>query len=79
MRAGPVISAVPGWRDGFVVGEPHVLPAYQGQGLGRSLITALLHPAPDAACAVLCEARKPYGPFRRPFDQGTIGRGAVLT
>lgn len=27
MRAGPVISAVPGWRDGFVVGETHVLPA----------------------------------------------------
>ena len=70
VRAGPVISAVPGWRDGFVVGETHVLSAYQGQGLGRSLITALLHPAPDAICAVLCEARKPYGHFRRPFDQG---------
>jgi hypothetical protein len=24
--------------------------------------------------AVLCEARKPYGHFRRPFDAGTIGR-----
>lgn len=35
MRAGPVISAVHGWRDGFVVGETHVLPAYQGQGLRR--------------------------------------------
>lgn len=23
---------------------------------------------------VLCEARKPYGHFRRPFDAGTIGR-----
>ena len=59
MRAGPVILAVRGWRDGFVVGETHVLPAYQGQGLGSSLITALLHPAPDATCAVLCKARKP--------------------
>ena len=54
-----MISAVPGWRDGFVVGETHVLSAYQGRGLGRSLITALLHPAPDATCAVLCKARKP--------------------
>jgi hypothetical protein len=24
--------------------------------------------------AVLCEARKPYGHFRRPVDAGTIGR-----
>ena len=56
-----MISAVPGWRDGFVVGETHVLSAYQGQGLGRSLITALLHPAPDATCAVLCKARSRTG------------------
>ena len=73
-----MISAVPGWRDGFVVGETHVLSAYQGQGLGRSLITALLHPAPDATCAVLCKARKPYGHFRFPFDKGTIGLQVAL-
>ena len=42
VRAGPVMSAVPGWRDGFVVGvDGIVLPkaCFKGQGLGRSLIT----------------------------------------
>ena len=45
MRARPVISAIPGWRDGFVVGETHVLSAYQGQGTGYQQRPATAHNA----------------------------------